>query len=259
MSLRTFYRQREKGADTLISIVAGVVLWQVVERLLVRNPLILVAPTDVWGAFLGLLGQGELQRHIWTTFLEFILGYLLAVVVGLGLGVMTGVSRLARDLLNPWVTIFYNAPVITLAPLFIIALGIGIASKIAIVFIGAVFPILFNTYVGIVTVDARLVEAVRAFGGTRVQVFVKVTLPNALPLTMTGLRLGVGRALVGAIVSELFGAKAGVGHLIYVSAQEFNTAAAFVGVTLLAIGGYLTFELLKLLERKVAPWYSARV
>src|SRR5207253_6052028 len=103
--------------------------------------------------------------------------------------------------------------VIALAPLLVIALGLGIASKIGIVFVGAVFPVLFNTYAGILATDERLIEAVRAFGGTRRQVFSKVVLPSAFPLTMTGIRLGAGRALVAAIVSELFGARAGVGFM----------------------------------------------
>jgi NitT/TauT family transport system permease protein len=148
---------------------------------------------------------------------------------------------------------------ILLAPLFITALGVGIASKIIIVFISAVFPVLFNTYAGITTVDARLVEAVRAFGGTPRQVFFKVTLPSSVPMIMTGLRLSVGRAIVGAIVSEFFGSRAGIGYLISAASEAFRTADAFVGVALLAIGGYVTFELLKYAERKIAPWYESKV
>jgi NitT/TauT family transport system permease protein len=146
-----------------------------------------------------------------------------------------------------------------LAPLFITALGVGIVSKIAIVFIGAVFPVLFNTYTGITTVDRRLVEAVRAFGGTRRQIFFKVTVPSAIPIVMTGLRLSVGRAIIGAVVSEFFGSRAGLGHLITAASEAFRTAEAFVGVVLLAIGGYVTFEILKYTERKIAPWYEYRV
>src|SRR4029077_16083646 len=109
------------------------------------------------------------------------------------------------------------------------------------------------------TVDGRLVEAVRAFGGTRRQIFFKVTVPGALPPVMTGLRLSAGRGLVRSLVSEFFGARAGIVYLITAASEAFRTAEALVGVVLLAIGGYVTFEALKYVERRIAPWYEYKV
>ena len=258
-AIAKIYRAHEKKFDAVISVVIGLVIWEMVDSLMIRNPLILVGPSRVAEAFMNLISRGVLARHVYATFVEFILGYLVGVVIGISLGVVMALSRSAKEILSPWVTIWYNAPIILLAPLFITALGLGIASKIAIVFIGAVFPVLFNTYTGMTTVDGRLVEAVRAFGGTRRQIFFKVTLPGALPLIMTGLRLSVGRALVGAIVSEFFGSRAGIGYLITAASEAFRTAEALVGVVLLAVGGYVTFEVLKYVERKIAPWYERRV
>lgn len=254
-----FYRLREKRIDAILSVILGLALWEAVDSVWINNPLILVGPGQIAEAFFNLVARGELGRHVYATFVEFILGYLVGVVLGMTLGVLMGLSRLAKQILSPWVTIFYNAPVILLAPVFITALGVGILSKIAIVFIGAVFPVLFNTYTGITTVEFRLVEAVRAFGGSRSQIFFKVTVPSAIPLVMTGLRLSVGRAIVGAIVSEFFGSRAGIGYMISEASEAFNTAQAFVGVVLLAIGGYLTFETLKFIEKKLAPWYEFKV
>lgn len=253
------YRANEKKADAVASVILGIVAWDIVDGLFIDNPLVLVGPSRIAEAFISLLSRGEIARHVYATFVEFILGYVVGVVIGIGLGVLMALSRTAKDILNPWVTISYNAPIILLAPLFITALGVGIASKIAIVFIGAVFPVLFNAYTGITTVDDRLVEAVRAFGGTRRQIFFKVTVPSALPLVMTGLRLSVGRAIIGAIVSEFFGSRAGIGYMISEASEAFRTAEAFVGVVLLAIGGYLTFEILKYSERRIAPWYEHKV
>jgi NitT/TauT family transport system permease protein len=253
------YHLHEKTWDGFISIFLGLLLWQIVDATLVHNPLVLVGPASIAQAFLKLLERGEILRNVYATFVEFILGYGVGVVVGIVLGVVMALSRTAKDILSPWVAISYNAPVILLAPLFITALGVGIVSKIAIVFISAVFPVLFNTYTGLTTVDARLVEAVRAFGGSPTQIFFKVTLPSSVPLIMTGLRLSVGRALVGAIVSEFFGSRAGLGHLITAASEAFRTADAFVGVVLLAIGGYVAFALLKYAERKIAPWYAYKV
>lgn len=253
------YRAREKQFDAVISVVLGLGVWQLVDLFLIHNPLVSVGPARIAEAFLKLFARGEIARHVYATFVEFILGYSVGAVVGIALGVVMALSRAIKNVINPWVTIAYNAPVILLAPLFITALGVGIASKIAIVFISAVFPVLFNTYTGITTVDARLIEAVRAFGGTPSQIFFKVTVPSSIPLVMTGLRLSVGRAIVGAIVSEFFGSRAGIGYLISAASESFRTADAFVGVVLLAIGGYVTFEALKYTERKIAPWYESKI
>lgn len=253
------YRLNEKRWDAVFSVVVGILLWDFLDSVLIDNPLVLVGPSRIAEAFWQLLVRGEIVRHVYTTTVEFILGYIVGVAIGIGVAVLMALSRTAKNILSPWVTISYNAPIILLAPLFITALGVGLASKIAIVFIGAVFPVLFNTYTGITTVDGRLVEAVRAFGGTRRQIFFKVTVPSALPLVMTGLRLSVGRAIIGAIVSEFFGSRAGIGYLITAASEAFRTAEAFVGVALLALGGYATFEILKFAERKIAPWYQFKV
>ncbi|MDH3444475.1 MAG: ABC transporter permease [Deltaproteobacteria bacterium] len=258
-AVASIYSSHEKRFDAVISVVAGLVIWEAVDTLLIDNALVMVGPMRTAEAFMRLLSQGVLGRHVYTTFVEFILGLSVGVAIGLCLGVLMALSRTAKEILNPWVTICYNAPIILLAPLFITALGVGIASKIAIVLIGAVFPVLFNTYTAITTVDRRLVEAVRAFGGTQSQIFFKVTVPNSIPLVMTGLRLSVGRALIGAIVSEFFGSRAGIGYLITAASESFRTAEAFVGVVLLAFGGYVTFEILKYAERKIAPWYEHKV
>lgn len=253
------YRAHEKKFDAFLSVILGLTIWQLVDMFLIHNPLVSVGPVRIAEAFVKLLARGEIERHVYATFSESILGFTAGAVVGIVLGVAMALNRNFKDVLNPWVTVAYNAPVILLAPLFITALGVGIASKIAIVFISAVFPVLFNAYTGVTTVDARLVEAVCAFGGTPRQIFFKVTLPSSIPMIMTGLRLSVGRAIVGAIVSEFFGSRAGIGYLISEASEAFRTADAFVGVVLLAIGGYVTFEVLKYAERKIAPWYESKV
>ena len=144
-----------------------------------------------------------------------------------------------------------------MAPIFVIMFGVGIWSKLAVTMIGATFPPLFNSYVGLTSAPGNLREAIRSLGATRSQELRHVILPWALPLIMTGLRLAVGRALVGAVVSELFGATAGVGHLIVAASQEFETPLAFVGITILGLTGWITYEALRLLERKLVPWRQA--
>ncbi len=255
----TFYRVYEKRVDGILSVVGGLLLWEVAARFWIKNALIIVPPTQIVMAAASLVQEGVLPRHIAVTGGEFLLGFFAGIAAGVILGTALGANRRVREVLLPWVTIAFNVPVIALAPLLVIALGLGIASKITIVFIGAVFPTFFNTYAGILSTDERLVEVVQAFGGTRREVFTKVVLPSALPLMMTGFRLSAGRALVGAVVSELFGARAGIGHMIYTAAQEFETAHAFVGVVILGLTGYGIFEGLRAAERRVAPWYAFKV
>jgi NitT/TauT family transport system permease protein len=257
--LLRYYRLREKRIDATVSVIVGLIIWEMVDSLWINNALVMVGPRRTALALMDLISKGELGRHVYATFIEFILGYLVGVTIGIGIGVLMSLSPRAKQVVSPWVTIFYNAPVILLAPVFITALGVGIISKIAIVFIGAVFPVLFNTYTGMTTVDSRLVEAVRAFGGSSTQIFFKVKVPSAIPLIMTGLRLSVGRAIVGAIVSEFFGSRAGIGYMISEATEAFRTAQAFAGVVLLALAVYITFEILKFTEKKLAPWYEFKI
>jgi ABC-type nitrate/sulfonate/bicarbonate transport system permease component len=167
---------------------------------------------------------------------------------------MMGGINAVRDYIDPLVSALYATPVIGLAPLFIIWFGIGINSKIAVVFLLAILPIIINTESGIRTVDPHLIETARAFSARRSQIFLKVLLPGALPQIVTGLRLGVGRGLLGVVAGELFAAQAGLGYLIVASSQLFNPAGVFVGITALAFAGILSMVLLRRLERKLAPW-----
>jgi NitT/TauT family transport system permease protein len=142
----------------------------------------------------------------------------------------------------------YATPVIALGPLFILWLGIGVASKIAIVFLTAVFPVLINTIAGLTATDRTLVEVARSFGASQSQIYRKIRIPAAVPFIVAGLRLSVARALVGVVVAELFGARAGLGFLIVTSAQSFDTAALYLGVIIFAVAGAASVSLLKWLE-----------
>jgi NitT/TauT family transport system permease protein len=143
---------------------------------------------------------------------------------------------------------------VALAPLFIFIFGIDAASKMAVVFLLAVFPIVINTATGIRSTDQIFIEAARSFSASRRQIFQKVLLPSALPFIVAGLRLGIGRGLVGVVVGEFIGARAGLGYLIFRSSQAFQIDAMWVGVFLLAGTGVVTVIVLQKVERKLAPW-----
>ena len=134
--------------------------------------------------------SGELQIHIWTSSQEFILGFLLACFVGIMFGVVMASSVIVRDFCDPWMSMHYSTPIIALGPLFILWFGIGVSSKVAVIFIVAVFPILINTFAGLATTDANLIEVARSFGSSPTQIFTKVRFPSALRFIIAGLRLG---------------------------------------------------------------------
>ena len=237
-----------------VSFAIAIVLWEFCARVLVANNLFFTPLSDIAVRTVELWSTGELQNHICVSFIEFAGGFALAVALGILLGVVLAEFPLIRGLVDPWVSMLYATPIIALGPLFILWLGIGVISKSSIVFLVAVFPILINTVSGLTTTDKVFIEVAESFGANAWQIYVKVRMPAALPFIIAGLRLGVARALVGVVVAELFGARAGLGFLILNSAQSFDTAGVFVGVIILAIAGVLSVELLKWLEFKLAPW-----
>lgn len=236
------------------SIVGGFVVWELVAQLVIRDKLFLVPPTAIVTRFFALWSSNGIQPHIATSGVEFVFGFAAAGVVGVLVGLLLGTNTLARSALTPWVSAIYSTPTVALAPLLILWFGLGLFSKIVVVFLVAVFPVLVNTQVGIEGADQRLIETARAFGANGRQIFTKVLLPSAVPFIVAGLRLGVGRGLVGIVVAELFGARAGLGYFINISSQIFDMGGLFVAVILLAGAGVVTTEALRIVERRIAPW-----
>jgi len=239
------------------SIAIAIALWELLARIVINNPLFLPSIGEITARAMQLWSTGELQLNIWISFLEFLGGFGLSAVVGVGGGILLAASKTARGFFDPWVSMLYATPILALGPLFILWLGIGVASKIAVIFLAAVFPILINTQTGLATTDRNLIDVARSLGGSPGQIYAKVRIPSALPFIIAGLRLGVARALVGVVVAEMFGARAGLGFMILTSAQTFDTAAVFGGVFILAAAGAGSVWGLKLLERRLAPWRNS--
>ena len=259
MSVAEVRRFRSFGRNatfwrSVVSIVGMLALWQFTAIYLVSNQLFFVPLSAVLARARELWSTGELQTHIWVSAVEFAAGFALASIVGITVGVLMAGSKIVRDLFDPWMSMLYATPVIALGPLFILWLGIGISSKIAIIFLTAVFPIVISTQVGLSTTDRGLIEVARAFGAGMSQIYRKVRIPSALPFIIGGLRISVARALVGMVVAELFGARAGLGFLIFNATSSFDTAGLFVAVIILAVSGVILVELLKWIERRLAPW-----
>jgi len=237
-----------------MSVFLALVVWELLGRYALTSKLTFAPLSAVLAEFAKLWSSGELERDMAVSFTALGLGFAIAGAIGIAIGSVIGVSKAVGEHLDPLINALYATPLVALSPILILALGIGPASKVAIVFILAVFPILINTTVGIRSADQDLIEAARSFAATRLDIFYRVLLPSALPFIIAGLRLGLGRGLVGIFIGELFGAQDGLGYLISLSAQTFNIPGMFVGVLVLAGAGVLCAALFEHIEHRIAPW-----
>ncbi len=245
---------REKYFAGTLSVVSGLLLWEFVSRVLIANQLFLAAPSQIIYAIYTLTLTGEMERHIAISSIEFAIGYVIAAVIGIGFGFGMASSVRFKQALQPWISGFYATPTIALAPLFILWLGIGIWSKVLVVIFLVLFPVTINTEAGLRTTSDRLIEMLKSFGASRSQIFFKVSLPSALPFILAGLKLGIGRGLIGVVVAELFGSRAGLGRLISQSADAFNMPELFAGVIVLAVAGIAMTAGFGWLEKRLVPW-----
>jgi NitT/TauT family transport system permease protein len=246
------FRRRYLAAT--VSVVGGLLLWEVVSRFLVANALFLASPSQIIVAIYRLAVTGQLWHHMAVSAAEFAVGYVIASILGIVLGLGMASSVTIKQALQPWVSGLYATPTIALAPLFILWLGIGIWSKVLVVISLVLFPVAINTEAGLRTTSERLIEMLRSFGATPQQIFFKVSLPSAVPFILAGLKLGIGRGLIGVVVAELFGSRAGLGNLISQSADAFNMPELFAGVVVLAIAGIVMTAGFGWLEKRIVPW-----
>jgi NitT/TauT family transport system permease protein len=245
---------RRNNLAGVLSVVIGLLLWEALSRILIANSLFLAAPSQIIVATIQLAKTGELWRHVSVSAWEFIIGYVIACIIGIALGLAMASSVTAKQVLQPWISGLYATPTIALAPLFILWFGIGIWSKVTVVILLVLFPVTINTEAGLRVTSERLIEMLRSFGATQRQIFIKVSLPSAMPFILAGLKLGIGRGLIAVVVAELFGSRAGLGNLISQSADAFNMPDLFAGVIILAIAGIALTAGFGWLETRLVPW-----
>jgi len=239
------------GGGTVILFMA---VWQTVASMRIFAPLFLPGPLDIVEAFQQLFRQGQIWNDIWVSGQEVVYGYGLAILVGLPLGLLMGWYKRINYALDPFISFFQSAPRIALLPLLIIWLGIGIWSKIAVIYLGAFFPIVINTIAGVRNLDPTLIKAARSFGASDAQIFRTLALPGSVPFILAGLRLGVGHALIGVVAGELLAAQAGVGLMMAKAGATFQTAKVFAGLIIIAGAGILITSILQRVERRYHAW-----
>ncbi|MGN6732405.1 MAG: ABC transporter permease [Candidatus Binatia bacterium] len=253
--LYKLYLAHEKKILGTISVAVFLTIWELVGNVFQWiNPMFMSAPSLIFKAGYEMFRSGEIYHDLYVSGVEFLGGYFLAAVVGIPFGIMTGWYKRMSYIFDPFVNALNATPRVALLPLVIIWLGIGILSKVGIIFLGAVFSILINTRDGVKTTPVNLLNAARSFGASEWMVFKTVVVPSTIPFILTGLRLAVGRALVGVLVGELYAATAGIGFMITVAGATFQTDKVFVGVGIFALSGMIGMELLTKVERRFDKW-----
>jgi NitT/TauT family transport system permease protein len=251
---KSFYARNENALLGTLAMAAFLVLWEVAIADGWINPLFTSSPSRIVLAGYAMFADGSIYPHLAVSGYEFAVGYGLAILIGVPLGILMGWYGRVNAVLDPFVTTLYATPRIALLPLMMIWFGIGVMSKVAIVFLGAIFPILVNTITGMRTINADFVKVARSFGAHDWQMFLTVALPSSVPLLLTGLRLGLGHALVGIVVGEMYGATHGLGYLIAISGSRFQTDRLMVGIILIAGAGLVLTELLRRIEKRFEQW-----
>ena len=253
---RRFLRQIAKGERAnlirFVSVVTTLGVWEWYGRGV--DPVFLSYPTAIVAAVPKMIERGELQAAFLASVEGLAIGLVMAIVLGTLTGLLMGRYRLVDQIFDIQVSALYSTPNVALIPLLILWFGIGLVSKVAIVFLAAFFPIVVNTYSGVRNVSRGLVEIALAEGADERKVFTKIIVPAALPFIMTGIRLAMPRAVVGIVVAELFTAVTGLGGAIVTYGNAFATDKLFVVIIVLALLGVSLTESLRFLERRMAPW-----
>jgi ABC-type nitrate/sulfonate/bicarbonate transport system permease component len=245
-------RLRSWGAQ-MAPHLSVLLIWEIASSTIIP-PMFLPPPSAIFMAFVETIRSGELPVQLSQTAAVLLAGYGLSVVVGMVLGVLMGTMRPLAKLLDPYVNALYAMPTVALVPLVVIWVGLGFEAKVFLTFIVGVFPIVISVQTGVENISAEYIETGRSFACSRSHMIWKIILPASVPFFMSGLRLGLGRALVGVVVAEMFTALSGLGYMVTTYADTFKTAYLFVPVITLAGLSIALTELLRLAERRLMPW-----
>jgi NitT/TauT family transport system permease protein len=235
-----------------VSVIGVLLGWEVFGRQI--EPLFMSYPTAIAVSGVDMIRSGELPAALLDSLGTLLLGFFVASAIGIGIGLLIGRYRTVEAATDWLVNALYATPLVAIIPLVVLWFGLGFSAKLFIVVILAIFPILINTAAGVRNVPQPLLDVGFAFDATERQLFTKFILPASLPYMMTGLRLGVGRAIIGMVVAEFFTAITGLGALIVKYGNQYDTAAMFVPILTLMLLGVTLTSLMRRIESWIAPW-----
>jgi len=232
-----------------ISVVVFIAVWQFVTSAGLIEPIFLASPLAILEtAYEQFFVTGDIYPHIAVSLTEAVIGFFLAIVFGVLFGLAMGRFDRVRYVAEPFVMALYSTPSVALLPLFILWLGIGLWSKVLIVFLGGIFAILVNTMAGVRGTNPRLIETARAFTASETEIFFYIILPASIPFILAGIKLAIGRVLISVFVAELYASNQGVGFLITQAGATYNNSLMLMGISLFTITGMALSQSLSFIE-----------
>ncbi|MFL5058605.1 MAG: ABC transporter permease [Xanthobacteraceae bacterium] len=248
-------RQIQNVAIRVVSIAIVLALWEMLGNRI--DPVLFTKPTLVALAAVQMVASGELWTYLAPSLVVLAIGLSLAAVIGIAVGLALARFWVVDVAFGVYITFLYSIPSVALVPLIVLWTGYETTAKVVILFLFAFFPMAINTYQGVKNVDPKLIEVGRAFRCSEGQLWANIVLPGALPFIVTGLRLAVGRGLIGMVLADLYTAISGIGYLIVRTASTYQVDKMFVPIVTLGLLGVTLTALLRVLERTVAPWTLA--
>jgi NitT/TauT family transport system permease protein len=236
----------------MVSLLAVFAVWEIYGRRV--NPVLFTYPTAIARAFVELVATGELQGYMKESLLVLLYASILAVVVGVVVGVAMGRSLKVEWATDIYINALYSMPMVAMVPLIVLWFGFKVPAKVIIVFLFMVFPVLLNTYQGVKDVDRNLQEVARSFCSTERQLWYHLIIPSAIPFIIVGVRLAIGRGLVGMIVAEFYTSVTGLGYMIVRYANALETDKLFVPIVVVMVLGVGLMWFAKWVEGRIAPW-----
>lgn len=246
-----------RAKNLILKVIAPILLlvvWQTFGTMGVLNEHILPPPSKVIAAFAQLFESGKLVENLVISLSRVFRGFILGALAGVAIGIIMGLSRPINKILSSLVSIFRPIPMIAWIPLLILGLGIGEESKVAVIFIGTLWPVLLNTISGILSVDTKLIEVSRVLEKNKIEMLTKVIMPSAWPAIFTGLRLGISTAWTCVVAAEMIAASSGIGYMIMYARELSQPDVVLVGVFTIGFVGLFIDAIIGVLQKRVLSW-----
>ncbi len=251
-----FARRHSNRLISVLTVAAFLAIWELAGRAGIVDPFFISSPSGVVSEGVEYFQSGVAWTDMQISGFEFASGYLLAVAVGIPLGLAMGWYRTLHAALGPFVDFLFSTPRVAFLPLLIVWMGVGVAPKVALVFIMAVLPLLMSVISGVKTVDKTLLSVGKLYGASQLTIFRTIVLPGSVPSIIAGLRVAVGTGLIGMVVGELYASSEGLGYRIVESGQLFQTDRLFVAAIIVAVAGVMLSAALGKVEKGLSAWRS---
>lgn len=251
-----FARWWSRNWHPVVFVIAVLALWWVSTTLKWVQPFIIPSPADTWSAFAD--NVPYLLQHTWVTTYETVIGFIIAVVVGLFVAVVMVYSKGLEQTLYPVILFAQVIPKIAIAPLFVVWLGFGASPKILVAVLMAFFPVVISGLAGLRTVDPEILQLTSTMGAGKFKTFLKVRLPASLPELLSGLKVAATLAVTGAVVGEFVGANEGLGYVILQANGNLDTAMLFAALIIMSLMGVLLFAIIQIAEKFLIPWHASK-